>query len=151
MSAHWSERFSIVPAVYVIVERDGKLLLLRRANTSYKNGFYTTPCGHMDGDESPSAAAAREAREEAGLHIKSEDLELVHCMMYKAEEGSHERVSLFFKPVRFTGEAQNMEPDKCDELIWVDKDALPDNLVWELRYALDHIEEGRFYSEHNYS
>ncbi len=151
MPQHWSERFSIVPAVYVILERGGKIVLLRRANTGYMNGYYTVPAGHMDGDESPSAAAAREAGEEAGVEVRPEDLEMVHCMMYKAKEGDHERVSLFFKAATFIGEPKNMEPEKCDDLIWADKNNLPENVIWELRNAFDQIAAGKLYSECNYT
>ncbi|HEX4662734.1 MAG TPA: NUDIX domain-containing protein, partial [Candidatus Saccharimonadales bacterium] len=88
----WRDRFKVVPAVYIILERDNKILLLRRFNTGYEDGNYTMPSGHLDGGESATTAAVREAMEEAGVTIKSQDLELAHAMYYLAKEGDHERV-----------------------------------------------------------
>jgi len=136
--------------VYVLVQRDGKTLFLRRANTGYANGKYTLPAGHMDGGEAPSAAAARELQEEVGLTADAKDLELLHAMVYRAAEGDHERLSLFFRATAFTGEPRNMEPAKCDDLQWFNDDELPGEMVWELRHALDQIKDGKHYSEANY-
>ncbi len=144
---HWTDRHVLVPAVYIIIERNKQYLMLRRFNASYKNGHYTFPAGHMDGNEAPSQAAAREASEEAGVLIDPSDLEMMHCMVYKAEEGGHERVSLFFVAKVFSGEPKNMEPEKCDDMQWFDIDNLPNNLVPEVRHALEQIAGGQVYSE----
>jgi 8-oxo-dGTP diphosphatase len=143
---HWSERHMIVPAVYILLERDDKVLLLRRAHTGYMNGYYTPPAGHMDGGEAPSTAMVREAMEEVGVTVKPEDLELAHCMMYMAAEGTHERVTLFFKTKHFEGEPKNMEPNKCDDVSWFSKDELPE-MVWEAKHAFEQIAAGNVYSE----
>jgi len=143
---HWSERHTVVPAVYVLLERDGKVLLLRRAHTGFSDGCYTPPAGHLNGGEAPSVAMAREAMEEVGVTVKLEDLELVHCMIYMAAEGDHERVTLFFTAKHFTGEPRNMEPNKCDDVDWFSKDALPE-MVWEAKHAFEQIAAGHVYSE----
>lgn len=148
--AHWEKRHKLVPAVYILLERDGQLLLIRRYNTGYSDGKYSLPAGHMDGDEAPSVAAAREALEEVGVTVKPADLTMVHCMVYKAIEGDHERISLFFTAKKFAGEPTNKEPHKCDEVRWFSTDDLPKNMVWEVRHALAQIAEGKHYSEANY-
>ncbi|HET9721669.1 MAG TPA: NUDIX domain-containing protein, partial [Candidatus Saccharimonadales bacterium] len=73
-------RFKLILSVYVIMIREGKILLLRRANTGYEDGNYGLPSGHADGGETSRAATAREAKEEAGVTIKPGDLKLAHCM-----------------------------------------------------------------------
>jgi 8-oxo-dGTP pyrophosphatase MutT (NUDIX family) len=148
--AHWEKRHKLVPAVYVLLERGGKLLLIRRYNTGYSDGKYSLPAGHMDGDEPPSVAAAREALEEVGVVVSPVDLQMVHCMIYKAIEGDHERVSLFFKAKKFDGEPVNKEPHKCDDVQWFPADNMPENIVWELRHALEQVANGNVYSETNY-
>jgi 8-oxo-dGTP diphosphatase len=49
-----------------IVERDGKILLVRE-----HRGRWSTPGGHLDFGESPAACAAREALEEAGVVVSN--------------------------------------------------------------------------------
>jgi len=146
---HWSERHAIIPAVYVVLERDGKVLLIRRAGTGYLDGHYTMPAGHLDGNESATTAATREIMEEVGLHIEPSELEMAHCMVYRAAEGDHDRVSFFFRAHNFTGEPRIGEPDKCDDLGWFAYDALPE-MVWEAQYALEQMALGKVYSECNF-
>jgi 8-oxo-dGTP diphosphatase len=49
-----------------IVERDGKILLVRE-----HRGLWSTPGGHLDFGESPSDCAAREALEETGVVVSN--------------------------------------------------------------------------------
>jgi ADP-ribose pyrophosphatase YjhB (NUDIX family) len=56
-------------AVGVLVEQDGKVLLVQRANDPFK-GLWTLPAGFVNADEDPAAAAARECLEESGLAIQ---------------------------------------------------------------------------------
>lgn len=60
-------------SVGVIVEHNGKYLLLDRVNPPY--GF-ASPAGHMDEGEKPQDAAAREVREETGIEL--ENLDFLH-------------------------------------------------------------------------
>ena len=50
----------------VVIERDGRVLLLRRAHDPLR-GRWVFPSGYVDRGESVEDAAAREAREEIGL------------------------------------------------------------------------------------
>lgn len=54
------ERFRLIVAVYLILRQNGKILLARRANTGYADGFYSLPAGHLDGDELATEGMARE-------------------------------------------------------------------------------------------
>ena len=53
----------------VLIERDGRLLLLRRAHAPWP-GAWNIPAGYVEIDEPPEVAAAREAREETGLEVR---------------------------------------------------------------------------------
>jgi len=53
-------------AIGVVVDRKGKVLLIRRAG-SYKKGFWESPAGHIEEGEAVVAAALREIEEETGL------------------------------------------------------------------------------------
>lgn len=56
-------------AAGVLIQKDSKVLLVRRANTPRK-GFWTLPVGFVDAGESPARAAERECEEETGLKVR---------------------------------------------------------------------------------
>lgn len=137
-------RFKLVLSIYVILIKDGKVLLLRRANTGYEDGKYGLPSGHADGGETARAATAREALEEAGVKIDPGDLKLTHVMHRLQND---ERVDFFFTASMWEGEPKNMEPEKCDDLSWFPLDNLPDNTIPYIRQALENSQNGIHYSE----
>jgi 8-oxo-dGTP diphosphatase len=55
-------------AAAVLVEKDGRVLLVRRANDPFR-GLWTLPAGFINGGEDPAEAAARECLEETGLSV----------------------------------------------------------------------------------
>ena len=56
-------------AAAVLIEKDGRVLLVRRANEPFR-GLWTLPAGFVDGGEDPAAAAERECLEETGLRVR---------------------------------------------------------------------------------
>jgi 8-oxo-dGTP pyrophosphatase MutT (NUDIX family) len=87
-------------------------------------------------------AAAREAEEEVGLKLQLGDMTF-STVMHRIEE--EERVDFFVQVHRWQGEPFNAEPDKCDDLCWVDVDQLPANVVPYVRQALrNHLAGIRF-------
>lgn len=146
------QRFTVIPAVYVIFRDGGKVLLLRRANTGYHDGEYSLPAGHVDGGEPAILAACREAKEEVGVVLRPEDLRLVHTMhRFSAEPEPHERIDLFFEAATWQDEITNLEPEKCDELPWVELGKLPDNIIPEVRQALKAYKAGEPYSSFGFA
>jgi 8-oxo-dGTP diphosphatase len=113
--------------------REGQILLSRRFNTGYADGQYSVPAGHLDGGETVMAAAAREAEEEVGVHIEPGNMTF-STVMHRMEE--EERVDFFVHVHGWQGEPFNAEPDKCDDLRWMDLDQLPVNTVLYVRQAL---------------
>jgi ADP-ribose pyrophosphatase YjhB (NUDIX family) len=55
--------------VAVLIEKDGQVLLVRRANDPQR-GLWTLPAGFVDAGEDPILAAERECLEETGLQVK---------------------------------------------------------------------------------
>ena len=51
--------------VAILVERDGKILLVRRLNDTFR-GWWCLPGGHSEPGETPYQIAQRETREEVG-------------------------------------------------------------------------------------
>jgi 8-oxo-dGTP diphosphatase len=60
-------------AAAVLVEKEGKVLLVKRANVP-ERGKWTLPAGFVDAGEDPQEAAKRECFEETGLHIRIQSL-----------------------------------------------------------------------------
>lgn len=57
-------------AVGVVIEREGKILLIQRANPP-EQGKWSFPAGFVDKGEDPARAAEREAEEETGLTVRA--------------------------------------------------------------------------------
>jgi len=136
----------IIPAVYLLIQRDEKILLLRRFNTGYYDGFYSLVAGHLAGDEPMTAATVREAKEEVGIEIEPTKLNLIHVMHTRSELPGgalvDERVDFYFSVTDFIGNPSNMEQDKCDELQWASLTSLPENIVPRVKKALTAIQDG---------
>lgn len=143
------ERFKLIPAVYLVLRKGNQVLLLRRANTGYQDGKYGLVAGHLDGDESATAAMVREAKEEAGITVLPGNLRFVHVAhrLGRGQPGQ-ERIDLFFEATEWHGEVVNAEPEKCDDLSWFDIDALPEHMLPFVRLVVDDITHGKQYSEY---
>lgn len=140
-----NERHKIIPASFLILRKEGKVLLSLRQNTGWSDGLYSLPSGHLEPGEMAKSAMVREAQEEIGVHIKQEDLQPVLTMMVITD---WERVNFFFVADAWTGEITNMELEKCGGLDWYPLDNLPDNVVPYVRKALECIKVGQTYLEY---
>ena len=145
---NWEHRHRVIPAIFLIFRENSKVLLLKRKGTGYMDGSYSMPAGHVDGNEPAILAACREAREEVGIDVAPEDLQLVHTMHEMAE--GHERINLGFEVKQYKGKPKNMEPNKCEELLWAPIDQLPANTVPQVIEILARVAQGEAYSHHNF-
>jgi len=129
-------------AVFVILERDGKVFFLRRHNTGWADGKLTVPAGHVDEGQTVRQAAVVEAREEATIEIDEKDLEFVHVDYLKDQY-----TNFYFKAKSWTGKPKLGEPHAASEAIWISKDSLPDDLIPQLKRVFSHLKEGSCFSE----
>lgn len=136
-------RFTLRAAVYLILLKDNHILLQRRYQTGWKDGWYSLVSGHLDGDESVHAAMIREAAEEAGIILTKEDLSPATVMHRKSDQ---EYIDFFFAATTWEGEPRIMEPHKSDELGWFPLDALPDNVLPNVLEALQQYRDKRAFS-----
>lgn len=141
MSGHF-----IKSSVNVIVIRDGKVLLSRRANTGWMDGYLCAPGGHVEEGESPSRAILREIREELGVDVDPLHIEFA-CVA--ARNASPVQYVAYEFVLRDNGyDFLNAEPDRCSELVWVELANLPDDLIPDFRQILEHgIIGGKKYLE----
>ena len=135
--------FLIPVAVHLFLLKEDKILLLRRHNTGYEDGNYSTVAGHVDGGEQLKIAMIRETKEEVGIEIMPEDLEIVGVMHSITDK---EYISFFLKALDWSGEIKNMEPDQCSHLTWFDIDDLPENVIPYVRQAIENYRTGNWFS-----
>lgn len=138
------ERFKLIASVYLILIKNNKILLLRRQNTGYEDGKYGLPAGHLEDNETLKEGLKREVKEEIGIDIAIDDVNLVHIMHRR---GQDIRIDFFFKVGKYEGDIQNKEPEKCDDLSWFSLDALPNNIIPYIKQAIEKSQKRILYSE----
>jgi ADP-ribose pyrophosphatase YjhB (NUDIX family) len=144
-----TERFKYIGSSYLILVKENNVLLLKRANTGFMDGYYGLPAGHLDGNETAREGGSREIREEIGIDINPMDFKVVHVLHRRAEKD--ERIDFFMTTDKYTGEITNCEPQKCEELKWFPLDNLPKNTIPYIRLAIENYQNGIFYSEFGYA
>lgn len=139
---------SCVDLHLILRDSYGRVLLGQRQNTGWADGQLGLPSGHLEDGESATAGTAREAEEEVGVTVKTDDLRLVHVMHHRTDSG---RVALFFEANDWSGEITNREPDKCAGWEFVDPANPSAQLVPYIADAFGRIAAGEFYSEGGWS
>lgn len=134
--------------VYLILKQGDSVLLSLRQNTGYLDQHWGFPAGHVEPGESASAAMVREAREETGIEILSEDLKTVHIMHRKSNRLN---VDIFFECAKWEGEIENREPHKCGGLKFFSPEALPFPIVESNAFVLQTGIRDQIYSEWGFS
>lgn len=129
-------------AVHLFFLKDDHILLLRRRNTGYHDGDYSVVAGHLEPGEDVVRAAVRETQEEAGVTIRTEDVQMVGVMHRKDGD---ERIDFFAVAAAWEGEVTNAEPHKCDQLAWFPLDALPENTIPYVRRAIHNYRQQRWF------
>ncbi len=129
------------------------LLLERRNSTTgkteilmmlaeYLDNQYDLPGGHLESGEDLYDAMIREAKEELGIEIEREDMQMVHIYHHFEKD----MLKFVFRVKKFKNEIQNLEPEKCKELKWVDIENLPNNTISGIRSELEYIKSKKYYS-----
>jgi 8-oxo-dGTP diphosphatase len=141
-----TDRFTVVPASYVFLLRDGsagtEVLLQLRRNTGYMDDHWAAAAaGHVERGETAIDAAHREAAEE--IAVTGLDLEFVTAMQRTQHAAPiDERIDFFFTARRWSGEPRIVEPEKCAGLRWCPLYALPDPVVPHELEVLTRLRSG---------
>jgi len=115
--------------VGVIIERDGRVLLMRRQG-AHGDGNWSNPGGHLEYGESIEECAVREVREEVGITVQ-------HIAFYAmtndifAGIGRH-YITLWVTGQYVSGEAVANSTREMSEIGWFAWDALPEPLFLPL-------------------
>lgn len=139
---------SFVDLHLILRDEQGRVLLGQRQNTGWADGQLGLPSGHLEEGESATTGTVREAEEEIGVLVKTDNLRLVHLMHHRTTAG---RVALFFEATDWSGEITNTEPDKCAGWWFVNPVDPPAEIVAYISIALRKIAAGQTYSEGGWS
>lgn len=141
------ERNKATPAVYLILQKADKVLLMRRQGSGYYDGWYSLPAGHVDAGELPIQSLIRETKEEIGVIVDAQDLKLINTTYRTKSDETGDRADYFFRVDKWSGEPQICEPGKCDELRWCPINTLPEKTIYYIRKILEDVQKGITYSE----
>ena len=141
-----TQRHTVKLAVYLVLRDGGKVLLSRRLNTGWKDGWFSLVAGHVEAGESAEEAMIREVAEEAGIEVTTENLRHVFTLHRLSDNATDEYIDLFFECMHWQGELRNAEPEKCSELKWVEMHELPENTLEYIETVLHKYPEGRSYA-----
>ena len=111
------------PCVGLLIERDGKVLFVRRERPPFK-GQWDIPGGFLEADESPETGARREAREETGLRVALDEL----IGIYHDKSGDDYTFNAYYKAHPIGG--REKPGDDADALKWFDIDRLPKRIAF---------------------
>lgn len=111
-----------IPGVQGILERDGRVLLARRANEP-RRGHWDLPGGFLHETEDPLDGLRREFREETGLEIEPVELMRIDIEPY---DGRH----VFSVTWIVRGEGEPAAADDVEELRWFAADELPEEMAF---------------------
>ena len=125
----------VAPSVNVYVVNDGKVLLSRRANTGWKDGFLCAPGGHVEQGETPTQAMIREIQEELGVMVRPDDLEFLCVAVRNTSPTEYVAYEFVLRDSAYT--FSNNEPDKCSELVWVDPARLSDDIIDDFKSIIE--------------
>lgn len=130
--------------VRLILYDRGNILLLRQKKSF--GGNYTLVGGGIELKEYALEALIRESKEEAGLVLKPEDLQLVHVLHKRTNSNGH-RLTLYFKATKWAGKIITGEPNKFKGVDWFSLENLPSNLSETVKHVLQEYRDGNMYSE----
>lgn len=135
--------------VGVLVWRDKQLLLGKRVSQD-QDVCWQFPGGHLENDESVVECAAREVLEETGLKVKA--LRRLGFTDKTFSVGQRQYITLFISCEYESGEAQVLEPDKCEVWQWFDYQKLPMPLFQPIEILISQQAESHqedLYELHN--
>ncbi len=136
----------LIFAVRLLVEDQGKLLFLRQ--TKKNGGRFSLIGGNVEEGEFAREALAREALEEAGIHVRPQQLQLVHVLHRRKLKKDQTLLVLYFHTNHFHGEPASKEPQKFKDVQWFSAQDLPQETSKATRHVLEAIRRGEIYSEY---
>ena len=121
--------------VAVLVVRDGLVLVGRRLGGTQGHNTWQFPGGHLEFGESVAACAVREVAEETGLDVTVTGFGPFTNDIFEAA-GKH-YVTLFVLATARVGSPRVLEPEKCAEWRWCERNAIPEPRFLSVQHLLE--------------
>lgn len=141
------ERFQMHATIGLLLIKENKVLLMKRCNTGYMDGYYGMVSGHLEKNESLKQAIIREAFEEVGIIIKEDNVQIV-CEIRRGDNDNY--FNYFLTTQVYEGEPFIKEPNKCEELIWCGLENLPENTITAEKRAIYNYLNGISFDEYDF-
>ncbi len=130
------ERDFIAQGVQVVLFDDRRrVLMMRRRDTGYMDGFWGLPSGKVELTENATIAGFRETREETGVVVSK----LAHLDILKTEDDRWQHHFLLAET--WEGIAYNREPSKCSEIKFFGLDELPGRVIPIVKDCLEKLKK----------
>jgi 8-oxo-dGTP diphosphatase len=126
----WMKYRNPTPTVDIIIQRDGKIVLIKRRNPP--NGW-ALPGGFVDEGERVETAAIREAREETNMDV--ELTALLYVYSDPMRDPRQHTMSVVFTASWIGGELIAM--DDAADAKWFDPEELPKSMAFDHRQIID--------------
>jgi ADP-ribose pyrophosphatase YjhB (NUDIX family) len=129
-------------SVLLLPISEGKIFLIKRANTGWEDGKWSIPGGRVEIGYGIKQTALKELKEETGIELQEKDLRLVHIEYIKDRF-----INFFFS---FTPSDLNIIPqekNKVSDFGWFDLNKLPEPIAANGIRVLEMISKGEFFSE----
>lgn len=135
-------RAEFLSAVYMIIKNEkGEVLFQRRCGSKLWPNFLGLPAGHLDKEENAIDALTREAKEELDINITPNDIEDTF-VVNRINKNLKPYYDVYFVIKNYGGIIKINEPNKCQELKWIDLEDLPEDIIGFERVALDNYRKG---------
>lgn len=132
----------------ILIDKDKKILLQKRANTSYAEGWWSLPGGHVEGGESLPAAIKRELLEELGVSVELQSCNFRLTLIRKP--GPTKRYVNFFYIIQNWSGTPIIADNKASKLAFYSSEQLPEPTLPYIKEALSLIEGNIPFSESDY-
>jgi 8-oxo-dGTP diphosphatase len=130
-------RFKAPSTVFIVLKQAQKICFIHRTNTGWMDDWYSVPAGGVEAGETLRAAAVREAREEVGVEMLEQDVQLALTLHCKIEHQSW--LGHFFVVNSWRGEPRALELEKHSHCCWSLLEDINTQVVPYVRLALEAL------------
>lgn len=145
-----SERFKLIGGVFCLIIKDNKVLMELRKN-KFDAGLYSLVGGCMEDGETVKQAAVREIKEEVGLEVHEDDIEVISVLhRITPKPDSWQSIEFVLLVNKFSGNPNLLENNVCGDLKWFPLENLPQNISHYAKQAIDNYINKEMFSEINF-
>lgn len=132
----------------ILANTEGNVLMQKRANTTYANGWWSFPGGHVEAEESVYIALKRELQEECGVKVSADQCSFKLSLVRKPQNGKR-YINFFYVVNRWEGVPVILD-GKASELSFVSPENLPKQTLPYIQEALQLINKKIIFHESEY-